>query len=215
MSHKSKADSPLAVAVLISGRGSNLQAIIDARDSGRLNIDLRAVISNEPGARGLARAAQAGISNCVVDHHDYPQRVAFDEALVTCIDKIEPQLVVLAGFMRILGKAFVNHYAGRMINIHPSLLPAFSGLDTHRRALAAGVREHGASIHFVTPDLDGGPIIAQEKVPVYDGDTETQLAARVLEREHELLPAVIEGIARGRIRLEHGQVLVDERPVTL
>lgn len=208
----SKAD--LAVVVLISGRGSNLQALIEARAQGRLAIDIRGVISNVPGARGLSRAAAAGIPNCVVDTRAYPQRIAFEDALAERIDRLQPQLLVLAGFMRILGREFVARYAGRIINIHPSLLPAFPGLDTHRRALAAGVREHGTSVHYVTADLDGGPLIAQARVPVYSGDTETQLAARVLEREHQLLPMVIDGIARGRIRYQQGCVLIDEKPLT-
>lgn len=203
------------MVVLISGRGSNLQAIIDARDSGRLNIALRGVISNVAGAQGLARAAAAGIPTFVVDHRAYPGRAAFDEALAACIDPLQPDLLVLAGFMRILGEKFVGRYAGRMINIHPSLLPAFSGLDTHRRALEAGVREHGVSIHYVTADLDGGPLIAQAKVPVRPGDSEPELAARVLEREHQLLPEVIGAIAAGRLRLEDGQVWLDEKPVRL
>jgi len=205
----------LAIVVLISGRGSNLQAIIDAQASGHLAIDVRAVISNEPDAQGLQRATNAGIPVCVVDHRAYPNRAHFDEALAACIDRLEPDLVVLAGFMRILGQTFVAHYAGRLINIHPSLLPAFSGLDTHRRALEAGVREHGASIHYVTGILDGGPLIAQAKVPVLPGDNEEQLAARVLEVEHQLLPEVIGGIAEGRIQLEHGRVRVNGKPVSL
>ncbi len=213
MSPDPESKAELAVVVLISGRGSNLQAIIEARAQGRLAIDIRAVISNVPGARGLSRAAAAGIPNCVVDNRAYPQRAAFDTALTKRIDRLQPQLVVLAGFMRILGQEFVAHYAGRLINIHPSLLPAFPGLDTHRRALAAGVREHGTSVHYVSADLDGGPLIAQARVPVYIDDTETQLAARVLEREHQLLPKVIDGIAQGRIRYQQGQVLIDEKPV--
>ncbi len=197
------------MVALISGRGSNLKAIIDARNSGHLDINLLAVICNEPDAQGLVLAAQAGIPFYLVDHRAYPQRTAFDDALLACIERQNPQLVVLAGFMRILGFDLVTRFTGRMINIHPSLLPAFSGLNTHRRALEAGVREHGASVHFVTPELDGGPVIAQVKVPVSAGDSETQLAERVLQGEHQLLPAVIDGFARDRIRLQQGKVLVD------
>ncbi len=202
----------LSVVVLISGRGSNLQAIIEAQNRTLSGFKVCAVISNEPDAKGLALASKAGIPCFVVDHSTYSQRAAFDAALLTCIDQQQPDLVVLAGFMRILGPELVSHYHGRMINIHPSLLPAFSGLDTHRRALESGVREHGASIHFVTADLDGGPIIAQIKVPVNSNDNETQLAERVLKGEHRLLPGVIEAIAQGRIRLDQGLVMVDGSP---
>ncbi len=215
MIHDPESSAGLAVVVLISGRGSNLQALIEARARDRLAIDIRGVISNVPGAQGLARAGAAGIPNWVVDNRVYPQRAAFDEALAARIDTLRPQLVVLAGFMRILGQDFVARYAGRLINIHPSLLPTFPGLDTHKRALAAGVPEHGTSVHYVSADLDGGPLIAQSRVPVYDGDTESQLAARVLEQEHRLLPEVINGIARGRIRYHRGQVLIDGKPVVL
>ena len=212
MTQESDAVKTLSVVVLISGRGSNLQAIIEAQNRAQPGFKVCAVISNEPDANGLALATQAGIPGYVVDHRTYSKRAAFDAALLTCIDQQEPDLVVLAGFMRILGQEFVSRYRGRMINIHPSLLPAFSGLDTHRRALEAGVREHGASIHFVTADLDGGPIIAQIKVPVNSSDNEAQLADRVLKGEHRLLPAVIEAIAQDRIRLDQEQVVVDGIP---
>ena len=202
----------LSVVVLISGRGSNLQAIIEAQNHAQPGFKVRAVISNKPDAKGLGLARKAGIPCFVVDHKIYSQRAAFDAALLACIDQQQPDLVVLAGFMRILGPELVSHYRGRIINIHPSLLPAFSGLDTHRRALEAGVREHGASVHFVTADLDGGPIIAQIKVPVNSNDNETQLAERVLKGEHQILPGVIEAIAQGRIRLDQGQVVVDGSP---
>ena len=212
MTQENDAVKTLSVVVLISGRGSNLQAVIEAQNRAQAGFKVCAVISNEPDAKGLALATQAGIPGYVVDHRTYSQRAAFDAALLTCIDQQEPDLVVLAGFMRILGQELVSHYRGRMINIHPSLLPAFSGLDTHRRALEAGVLEHGASIHFVTAALDGGPIIAQIKVPVNPSDNETQLADRVLKGEHQLLPAVIEAIAQDRIRLDQEQVVVDGIP---
>jgi len=179
------------------------------KPNGHCDIDLRGVISNVPDAPGLERASAAGIPVFVVDHRRYTKRAAFETALIACIDSMAPQLVVLAGFMRILGPELVTHYAGRMINIHPSLLPQLPGLDTHRRALAAGLREHGVSIHYVTADLDGGPLIAQAKVSVLDGDDEAQLAARVLIQEHQLLPRVIAGIAQGQIRLENGQAVVE------
>ena len=201
---------PLAVVVLISGRGSNLQALIDAAAQRRMHAELRAVISNDARAAGLTRAAAAGLHTLIVEHRAFASRQAFDDALARCIDAFTPALLVLAGFMRVLTPRFVQHYPGRLINIHPSLLPLFPGLDTHRRALAAGVLEHGASVHFVTPQLDGGPVIAQARVPVHPGDDPDALAARVLEREHQLLPTVVEWFARGRITLgAHDQILFD------
>ena len=161
----SNSAAPLPIVVLISGNGTNLQAIIDAVKNGQLPAEIRAVISNRPQAFGLERARRAGIPIEVVDHTLYSDRNAFDSALQTAIDRYNPALVVLAGFMRILTSQLVQHYHGRMLNVHPSLLPEFRGLDTHRRALAACVKEHGASIHFVTDELDGGPVIIQKKVP--------------------------------------------------
>lgn len=200
----------LAVVVLISGRGSNLQALIDAATSARMHADLRAVVSNVPHAPGLARAADAGIQTRVVDHRAFASRGAFDAALAQCIDAFTPGLVVLAGFMRVLTPGFVQRYHGRLINIHPSLLPDFPGLHTHRRALQAGVAEHGVSVHFVTPQLDGGPVIAQARVSVCRDDDPDALAARVLEQEHRLLPTVVEWFARGRVALgADGKILLD------
>jgi phosphoribosylglycinamide formyltransferase-1 len=201
--------SPLAVVVLISGRGSNLQSVIDSAARGELDIALRAVISNRPNAGGLERARRAGIPALVVDHCAFPDRRSFDRALAVAIDAYRPQLVVLAGFMRVLSDVFVRHYAGRMINIHPSLLPAYRGLDTHQRVLAAGEQEHGASVHFVTPELDGGPVIAQARVPVHAGDDPETLASRVLEQEHQLLPQVLGWIAQGRLHLEGERLLFE------
>lgn len=205
-------DAALPLVALISGRGSNLQSIIDAASDGSLAVDIRAVLSNEPDAYGLERARRAGIKTQVINHRDYPSRDEFDAALMECIDAFEPGLVALAGFMRILTPAFVNHYHGRLMNIHPSLLPDFPGLDTHQRALDAGVREHGASVHFVTPDLDGGPVIIQARVPVKAHDDADTLAARVLEREHEIYPQAIRWFAEGRLKIAGEKVLLDGKP---
>jgi phosphoribosylglycinamide formyltransferase-1 len=201
--------APAPVVILISGRGSNLQAILDETRAGQLPVEIRAVISNNPQAAGLQRAAAAGVPTAVVNHRDYTERADFDRALVAAIDRHQPQLVVLAGFMRILGEEFIRHYAGRLINIHPSLLPAFRGLDTHARALSAGAREHGASVHFVTNDLDGGPVIVQAAVPVQRDDTPQSLAARVLEQEHRIFPLAIRWFAERRLTIRNGQVLLD------
>ena len=214
------APSPLPVVILISGRGSNLQSIIDAVAENRLAIEIRAVISNRPAAAGLQLAREAGITVEVIDHLQFPDRAAFDRALQACIEHFQPELVVLAGFMRILTDEFVHHYQGRMLNIHPSLLPAFPGMDTHRRALEAGCSHHGASIHFVTEAVDGGPVVLQVQVPVKADDTVTTLAARVLQQEHRLYPLAINWFAAGRLRLESsaratldGKVLTE--PVTM
>ncbi len=203
---------PLDVVVLISGRGTNLQALMDAAAAGRIRARIRAVISNVASAPGLARAAAAGVATQVVDHRAYGSREDFDRALAERVDAWRPGLVVLAGFMRVLTAGFVDRYRGRLVNIHPSLLPAFPGLDTHRRALAAGVREHGVTVHFVTPELDGGPPIACARVPVVAGDDPERLAARVLEREHRLLPEVVGWFAAGRLALDAtGAVRLDGR----
>lgn len=204
------ATSPLPVVILISGRGSNLQAIIDAVASGTLPIEIRAVISNRPEAGGLQRAIQAGIHTAVVDHSLYPERAAFDRALQQCIERFRPELVVLAGFMRILTPDFVNHYRGHMLNIHPSLLPEFPGLNTHQRALQSGCKQHGASIHFVTEAVDGGPVVLQAKVAVQQDDTETTLANRVLAQEHRLYPLAIRWFAEQRLQLDdNGNAVLD------
>lgn len=204
------ASTPLPVVILISGRGSNMQAIIDTVDRGALAVDIRAVISNRPDAAGLQRATDAGITTAVVDHTLYADRLAFDQALQACIDRYQPGLVILAGFMRILSADFVAHYRGRMLNIHPSLLPDFPGLNTHQRVLDAGCTQHGASIHFVTADIDGGPLVLQTRVPVHADDSADSLAARVLEQEHHLYPVAIRWFAEGRLTLdENGQALLD------
>jgi len=202
--------SPLPVVILISGRGSNLQAIIEAVTQGTLPLDIRAVISNRPGATGLQVATQAGIATAVVDHTLYENRHAYGQALQACIDRHQPDLVILAGFMRILSMDFVAHYRGRMLNIHPSLLPDFPGLNTHQRALDAGCKVHGASVHFVTADVDGGPVVLQARVPVHAHDTADSLATRVLELEHQLYPMAIRWFAERRLTLsENGQALFE------
>lgn len=205
----------LPVVVLISGNGSNLQAIIDAVATTALPVEIRAVISNKPEAQGLERARRAGIAALVVDHRQYPDRAAFDAALQSAIDQYQPRLVVLAGFMRILTPEFVAHYHGRLLNVHPSLLPAFRGIDTHRRALEAGVKEHGVSIHFVTAELDGGPVAAQTVVAVLPGDDASSLAARVQQAEHTLYPQVIRWFAEGRLTLRANRAMLDGQPVRL
>ena len=201
-------DGKLPVVVLISGSGSNLQALIDAADAAA-PYAIAAVISNRADAYGLTRAAQAGIPTRVLDHRQFADRAAFDAALAELIDGFQPGLVVLAGFMRILTPGFVRHYAGRLLNIHPSLLPKYQGLDTHARALAAGEDEHGCSVHFVTEELDGGPVIAQAKVAVQPDDTPDGLAGRVLSQEHKLYPAVVRGFASGRVQLTPQGVSLD------
>jgi phosphoribosylglycinamide formyltransferase-1 len=204
--------SKLPLVVLISGRGSNLQSIIDAAVDGGLPVDIRAVVSNEPEAFGLTRARRANIETVVLNHRDYGSRDEFDAALMKRIDGFQPGLVALAGFMRILTPAFVDHYRGRLMNIHPSLLPDFPGLDTHQRALDAGAEVHGASVHFVTSELDGGPVIVQARVPVNKDDDADSLAARVLQREHVIYPQAIRWFAEGRLKIAGGQVLLDGRP---
>lgn len=192
----------MSVVVLISGRGSNLQALLDAR------IPVSAVISNKAGAGGLEIAGRHGIATRVVEHRAYAGREAFDAALAAAIDEFKPELVVLAGFMRILTPGFVERHAGRLVNIHPSLLPSFPGLDTHERALEAGVKLHGCTVHFVTADLDHGPIIAQAAVPVLDDDTPDTLAARVLREEHRIFPEAVRAFLDGRLRVRGLRVAV-------
>lgn len=197
------------IVILISGRGSNMLSILDAVAAGRLSAQVAAVISNRPEAAGLEAALTHGIPAYVVDHRNYGDRAAFDAALAEMIDAFTPDLVVLAGFMRILTPAFVQRYGGRMLNIHPSLLPSFTGLHTHRRALKAGVRVHGCTVHFVTSELDHGPIVIQAAVPVLDGDDESTLAARVLAQEHVVYPRAIRWFVEGRLRIVDGRVALD------
>lgn len=197
----------LSVVVLISGRGSNMASLLAAAATGELSpARIVAVIANRPDAAGLHAAAAHSVPTVVVDHRQFAGRDAFDNALREAIDAFAPDLVLLAGFMRILGESFVRHYHGRLLNIHPSLLPSFPGLHTHRRALAEGVRIHGCTVHFVTPDLDHGPVVAQAAVPVLDDDDETTLAARVLAQEHRIYPLAVRWFAEGRLRVEDGRV---------
>ena len=203
----------MPVVILISGSGSNLQAIIDAMQAGELPIDIRAVISNKADAYGLERAKNAGINTEVVNHRDYTGREDFDRSLQAAIDAHEPALVILAGFMRILSHDFVEHYLGRMLNIHPALLPSFPGLNTHERALQDGVEQHGATVHFVTTEVDGGPLVLQARVPVQDNDTAEALAARVLEQEHRIFPQAIRWFAEGRLQMQCDKVLLDDKPL--
>jgi phosphoribosylglycinamide formyltransferase-1 len=198
-----------SIVILISGRGSNMEAIVRAAQAEPWPAKIAAVIASRPDAEGLAYARSQGIPALAVASKQFPDREQFDAALRQAIDDFAPDLVVLAGFMRILTAGFVAHYAGRMLNIHPSLLPSFPGLATHRQALAAGVRLHGATVHFVTADLDHGPIVAQAAVPVFDGDSEQQLAQRVLQQEHIIYPRAVRWFVEGRLRLEDGRVHID------
>lgn len=192
----------MSAVVLISGRGSNMQALLEA------GLPVSAVLSNVPDAGGLAVAAARGVPTAVVPHRAFPSREAFDEALAAKIDAFSPRLVVLAGFLRVLTPGFVRRYENRLLNIHPSLLPAFPGLDTHRRALAEGVRLHGCTVHFVTAELDHGPIVIQAALPVRHGDTEKSLAARVLKLEHEVFPRAVRWYLEYRLVIEGGGVRV-------
>jgi phosphoribosylglycinamide formyltransferase-1 len=209
----------MKVCVLISGSGSNLQALIDARDEKRIDIDIVSVISNRADARGLERANKAGIPTSVLDHRGFADRNEFDRALAVLIGAGNPQLVILAGFMRIIGPGVLDPFNGRIINLHPSLLPLYRGTDTYQRALDAGDREHGASIHFVTGELDGGPVISQVRIPILAGDNKHKLAARLAPMEHRLLVSTIEFFTQHRVESGNAGVLVDEsrlsRPLLL
>jgi phosphoribosylglycinamide formyltransferase-1 len=197
------------IVILISGRGSNMQAIVEAAQQERWPARIAAVISNRPDASGLDYAAARGIPTAIVANANYPTRADFDAALQKAVDAFHPDVVVLAGFMRILTAGFVAHYAGRLLNIHPSLLPSFPGLATHEQALAAGVKLHGATVHFVTPELDHGPIVAQAAVAVLPGDTADSLAARILLQEHRIYPRAVRWFVEGHLKLENNQVLID------
>ncbi len=201
----------LPIVVLISGSGSNLRAIVERARSGTLPVEIRAVVSDRTEAAGLAWAASAGLPAIAISPRDFADRPAFDRALADRIEGYAPRLVVLAGFMRILGREFVERFAGRMLNIHPSLLPRHRGLHTHQRALEAGDPVHGASVHFVTPELDGGPVVLQARVPVRTEDNEVTLAARVLAQEHRIYPQCIGWYAAGRLQLRDGVAVLDGR----
>ncbi|AOK17524.1 phosphoribosylglycinamide formyltransferase [Burkholderia cepacia] len=196
------------LVILISGRGSNMEAIVRACAQERWPAEIAAVIANRPDAAGLAFAASHGVATAVVDHRSFDGRDSFDAALAAEIDRFSPDLVVLAGFMRILTPAFVRRYEGRLLNIHPSLLPSFKGIHTHQQALDAGVALHGASVHFVIPELDSGAIVAQGAVPVRAGDDAAALAQRVLAVEHVLYPRAVRWFIEGRLRLENGRAVV-------
>lgn len=199
--------APCPIVVLISGNGSNLQALIDQSAAGGYVIC--GVISNKADAFGLERAARAGIPSRVIRHQDFPDRESFDRRMMAEIDSFTPALVVLAGFMRILSAAFVAHYAGRVLNIHPSLLPAYRGTHTHERVLEAGEKEHGVSVHFVTEELDGGPVVLQAVVPVLAADTRDALAARVAQQEHRIYPRAVSLFAAGRLRMQGNAAWLD------
>jgi len=208
-----KSAQRFSLAVLISGEGSNLQAILDACASGTLPAEVNAVISNRADAGGLRRALAAGVPVHTIQAAAQTERKDYDQALRILIERHAPQLILLAGFMRVLSDDFVRHYRGRLLNIHPALLPKYRGLHTHRRVLEAGEREHGCSVHFVTEELDSGPIIAQAKVMVKPDDTETSLAARVREREHLLYPLVIRWFAEDWIKFDGNRVLFNGQPM--
>ena len=194
------------IVILISGRGSNMEAIVRCCAEQGWPAQVVAVLANRPGAGGLQFAAARGMATAVVDHKSFPTREEFDAALADAIDAFAPDLLLLAGFMRILGAAFVRRYEGRMLNIHPSLLPAFPGLNTHRRALEAGCKAVGATVHFVTPELDHGPIVMQSVVPVRPGDDEHALAARVLATEHMIYPLAVRWFVQGQLQVRDGLV---------
>lgn len=201
------------VTVLISGEGSNLQALLDDAAIPGAPYRIQQVVCNRPNAHGLDRAREAGVPTEVVDHRDFPNREAFDEQLLAALAARPPELVVLAGFMRILTSGFITPWTGRLLNIHPSLLPAHKGLHTHSRALQAGDREHGATVHFVVPELDAGPTILQARVPILPEDTPDALAARVLVEEHRIYPQAVRWFAQGRLRLRDGRAWLDGSPI--
>ncbi len=201
------------LVVLLSGNGSNLQALLDGCASGRIQGRIAAVFSNKADAYGLQRATAAGIPTEVVANSAHLSREAYDAELMARIDAYQPDLLIMAGFMRILTPAFVQHFQGRMLNIHPSLLPRYQGLHTHRRAIEAGDTEHGASVHFVTEELDGGPVVLQAKVPVFAGDTAEELAARVLTQEHQIYPLVTHWFCQGRLKMQDAQAWLDGQPL--
>ncbi len=206
--------SGIRTVVMVSGGGTNLQAIINEVRSGEIAGNLSAVISDRPGILGLERADKAGIPTHVIDYGDFTQRAEADTALAAELAAIAPDLVVLAGFMRILPDAIVQQYYGRMLNIHPSLLPQYRGLHTYRRAIEAGESHHGSTVHFVTPELDAGPSIIQYRVPIHAGETETSLAARVQQGEYLIYPRAIRWFADGRLRLNKGEVWLDGLPLS-
>ncbi|GGA82127.1 phosphoribosylglycinamide formyltransferase [Neiella marina] len=205
---------PARIVVLISGNGSNLQTIIDHTANGQIDGQVVGVISNRSDAYGLERAASASIPTKVLEHALFANRQDYDESLAGLVDTFEPDVIVLAGFMRILTPQFVRRFQGKMINIHPSLLPKYTGLNTHRRAIEAGDKEHGCSVHFVTEELDGGPVILQAKVPIFEDDDEQSVQQRVLEQEHRIFPLTVQWVATGRAKLINGIAQLDGNPLT-
>ena len=200
-------------AVLVSGNGSNLQALMDACAAGRIQGELVGVLSNRSDAFALERAREAGIATQVLSNQAFSDRDSYDAALIQALETWQPDLLVMAGFMRILTPGFVQHFAGRMLNIHPSLLPKYQGVKTHARAIAAGDTVHGASVHFVTEELDGGPIVLQARVPIFPEDDESSLAERVLSQEHQLYPLVVNWFCQQRLRMQDGQAWLDGQPL--
>lgn len=206
-------ESTASAAVLISGGGTNLQSIIDASARGEIALQIAVVISNKADAKGLDRARKANIPTECIENQDFTDRQSFDQALIDVIDRYSPNLIILAGFMRILTPQFVAHYHGRILNIHPSLLPTYPGLHTHQRAIDNKDQWHGCTVHFVTDELDGGPPVIQGRVPVLQNDTADTLAARVLEVEHKIYPIAADLLASGRIDCRNGTAFLDDRPL--
>tara|TARA_R110000751_G_scaffold55346_1_gene118659 strand:+ start:50326 stop:50982 length:657 start_codon:yes stop_codon:yes gene_type:complete len=200
-----------SIVVLVSGNGSNLQAIIDDISQQKINAKISAVIANHPTAYGLTRAENAGIPAIYIDHKDFDSREEYDAKMANCIDEFNPNLIVLAGFMRILTPSFVEHFQGRMLNIHPSLLPKYKGLHTHQRAIDAKDKEHGASVHFVTPELDGGPVVLQSKVPVFEQQDVAELAERVQQQERQMYPLVIKWFCEDRLKMINNRAVLDNQ----
>jgi phosphoribosylglycinamide formyltransferase-1 len=205
--------SLLPSAILISGRGSNMRVIAERAAASTLPVDVRVVVSDQPAAEGLQAAAALNIATRVLGPREFADRPSYDRALVQLLEQYQPKLIVLAGFMRILTPHFIGAFAGRMLNVHPSLLPKYRGLHTHRRALEAGETLHGVSVHFVTEELDGGPVVLQAEVPVLPGDSEKTLSARVQQAEHRIYPQAIDWFARGRLLLKDGRAWLDGKPL--
>jgi len=205
--------TPLPIAILISGRGTNMRVIAERAAAGSLPVDVRVVVSDQPAAEGLRTAAAMNIATRVLAPRDFAERASYDRALAQLLEEYAPKLVVLAGFMRILTPQFIGAFAGRILNVHPSLLPSYRGLHTHRRVLEACEKMHGVSVHFVTEELDGGPVIIQAEVPVQPGDDETTLSARVQRGEHRIYPQAIDWFARGRLLLRDGRAWLDGQPL--
>jgi phosphoribosylglycinamide formyltransferase-1 len=204
-------ESQKSIVVLVSGNGSNLQAIIDDISKQKINAKISAVIANRKTAYGLTRAKNAGIPGIYIDHNSFSSREEYDAQMVRCINEFNPNLIVLAGFMRILTPSFVENYQGNMLNIHPSLLPKYKGLHTHQRAIEAGDKEHGASVHFVTPELDGGPVVLQSKVPVFEQQDAQELADRVQQQERQMYPLVIKWFCENRLKMIDNKAMLDNQ----